>query len=231
MKTNSRGFGRLVPGVTVGLMASMVLAACTTLDPYTGEEQRARATTGTVVGAVTGAILGAATASDRRERQRRMLIGAGVGALSGGAVGAYMDRQEAELRERLEGTGVSVTRDGDQIHLNMPGDITFDFDSDAVRSEFYEVLDSVAVVLEEFDQTVVEVAGHTDSTGAASYNQRLSERRAQSVSRYLLSQGLIEERMLVVGYGEDQPVASNDTEEGRRQNRRVELTLVPVTDD
>ncbi|MEA5445444.1 OmpA family protein [Gammaproteobacteria bacterium AB-CW1] len=212
-------------------MASMVLAACTTLDPYTGEEQRARATTGTVVGAVTGAILGAATASDRRERQRRMLIGAGVGALSGGAVGAYMDRQEAELRERLEGTGVSVTRDGDQIHLNMPGDITFDFDSDAVRSEFYEVLDSVAVVLEEFDQTVVEVAGHTDSTGAASYNQRLSERRAQSVSRYLLSQGLIEERMLVVGYGEDQPVASNDTEEGRRQNRRVELTLVPVTDD
>jgi len=208
-----------------------VLGACTTLDPYTGEERTARATTGTVIGAVSGAVLGAATASDRRDRKRRMLIGAGVGALSGAAVGAYMDRKEARLREQLDGTGISVTRDGDNIHLNMPGDVTFGFDSDAVRSEFYEVLDSVAVVLEEFDQTIIEVSGHTDSVGAASYNQRLSERRAQSVSRYLLSQNVSEDRMLVVGYGEDQPVASNDSDAGRAQNRRVELTLVPLTND
>jgi len=222
---------RGLAGIALGLAASLILGACTTLDPYTGEERTARATTGTVIGAVSGAVLGAATASDRRDRKKRMLIGAGVGALSGGAVGAYMDRQEHELRQQLEGTGVSVTRDGDHIHLNMPGDITFGFDSSDVRSDFFEVLDSVALVLEEFDQTIVEVSGHTDSTGAASYNQRLSERRAQSVSRYLLSQGLQEERMLVVGYGEDQPVASNETEEGRQQNRRVELTLVPVTED
>ncbi|MCP1727354.1 outer membrane protein OmpA-like peptidoglycan-associated protein [Natronospira proteinivora] len=224
-------FSSPVFGLLLGLVAALALSACTTLDPYTGEERTARATTGTVIGAISGAVLGAATASDRRDRKKRMLIGAGVGALSGGAVGAYMDRQEDALREQLEGTDVSVTRDGDHIHLNMPGDITFGFDSADVRADFYEVLDSVSIVLEEFDQTIVEVSGHTDSTGAASYNQRLSERRAQSVSRYLLSQGVTEERMLVVGYGEDQPVASNDSEEGRQQNRRVELTLVPLTED
>ncbi|MDQ2068731.1 OmpA family protein [Natronospira sp. AB-CW4] len=220
-----------IAGLAVAALFTIGLAACTTLDPYTGEEQRARATTGTVIGAVSGAILGAATASDRRERKRRMLIGAGLGGLAGGTVGAYMDRQEARLREQLEGSGVSVTRDGDNIHLNMPGDITFGFDDDSLRRDFHDVLDSVSLVLREFDQTIIEVAGHTDSVGAASYNQRLSERRAQSVARYLLGKGIMEERMLVVGYGEDQPVASNETDEGRAQNRRVELTLVPVTED
>ncbi len=209
---------------------AVALAGCTTLDPYTGEEQRARATTGTVIGAVSGAILGAATADDRRDRKKRALIGAGIGGLAGGAVGGYMDRNEARLREQLEGTGVSVTRDGDDIILNMPGDITFDFDSDALRSDFTGVLNSVALVIEEFDKTVIEIAGHTDSVGAASYNQRLSERRAQSVARELMSNNVSENRMLVVGYGEDAPIASNDTDAGRQQNRRVELTLVPITE-
>jgi outer membrane protein OmpA-like peptidoglycan-associated protein len=210
---------------------AVALAGCTTLDPYTGEEKRSRATTGTVIGAVSGAILGAATADDRRDRKKRALIGAGIGGLAGGAVGGYMDRNEARLREQLEGTGVSVTRDGDDIILNMPGDITFDFDSDTLRSDFTDVLNSVALVLKEFDQTVIEIAGHTDSVGAASYNQRLSERRAQSVARELMSNEVGENRMLVVGYGEDAPVASNDTDAGRQQNRRVELTLVPITED
>jgi outer membrane protein OmpA-like peptidoglycan-associated protein len=220
-----------ITAVAIGLALGLVLGGCTTLDPYTGEEQRARATTGTVIGAVGGAILGAATASDRRDRKKRALIGAGIGGLAGGAVGAYMDRQEAQLREQLAGTGVSVTRDGDNIILNLPGNITFGFDSADLRPEFFEVLNSVALVVAEFDQTIVEVAGHTDSTGAASYNQRLSEQRAQTVARYLIGRDVNEDRMLVVGYGQDAPVASNDTHEGRQQNRRVELTLVPLTRD
>jgi len=230
-KFSARFVGRSISLFSAAVATAMLMSACTTLDPYTGEEERSRTTVGTVIGAVSGAVIGAATASDRRERKKRILIGAGVGALAGGSVGAYMDRQEAKLREQLQGTGVSVTRDGDNIHLNMPGDITFGFDSDKLDPDFHDVLNSVGLVLKEFDKTIVEVAGHTDSTGAASYNQRLSERRAQAVSRFLLSDGLKEERVLVVGYGEDQPIADNATEKGRAANRRVELTLVPLTDD
>lgn len=215
----------------VGIVLAVVLAGCTTLDPYSGEEQTSKATTGTVIGAVSGAILGAATADDRRDRKKRALIGAGVGALAGGAVGNYMDQKEARLREQLQGTGVSVTRDGDNIILNMPSDITFAVDSSELRPDFTEVLESVALVLKEYDKTVIEVAGHTDSSGSGEYNQRLSERRSHAVARELLSNSIDQQRMLVVGYGESAPVASNETESGRQKNRRVELTLVPVTQD
>src|SRR5690606_22704766 len=157
------------------------------------------------------------------------LIGAGVGALAGGGIGAYMDQQETRLRQQLQGTGVSVTRNGDVIVLNMPSNITFGIDQDSIRSEFFPVLNSVALVLREFNRTVVDVNGHTDSTGDAEHNRRLSERRASSVANYLGAQGIDPRRFSVVGYGESQPIASNATEAGRAANRRVEIQLAPIT--
>ena len=166
---------------------------------------------------------------DAVERRQRALIGAGVGALAGGAIGNYMDRQEAELRAQLEGTGVSVTRIGDNITLNMPGNVTFATASSNLRPAFFDVLNSVGLVLEEYDQTVVEVAGHTDSRGSESYNQGLSEQRAESVADYLSSQGVSSQRIITVGMGESRPVADNGTSEGQQANRRVEITMVPIT--
>lgn len=205
--------------------AAALLAACATSDPWTGEQRTSRAGIGAGIGAGAGAVIGAISGGDRLQRAA---IAAGIGALAGGAIGHYMDRQEEALRDRLRGTGVSVTRRGDDIILNMPGNVTFDFDSDALRANFFEVLNSVALVVDEFDQTVLVVDGHTDSVGNAPYNQRLSERRADSVTRYLAAQGIAPVRMAAYGYGEEYPVASNDTETGRAQNRRVELTLMPV---
>ena len=206
-----------------------LLAACQTLDPYTGESKTSNATKGAIIGAVSGAVVGLVSGDDAVERRQRALIGAGVGALAGGAVGYYMDRQEAELRAELENTGVSVVRDGDNITLNMPGHVTFATDSSDLSPQFFEVLNSVSTVLNEFDQTVVEVAGHTDSRGTEQYNQALSDRRALSVVSYLKAQDVIDQRFLIVGMGETMPVASNDTADGRQANRRVEITIVPVT--
>lgn len=215
----------------VSLLAAtgVLLSACTTLDPYTREEKTSSATKGAVIGAAAGAAVGLLTGDDSAERKKRALIGAGIGAIAGGGVGLYMDNQELKLRKELEGTGVSVTRIGDNITLNMPGNVTFGFDSADVSASFYPVLDSVGKVLKEFDKTFVEVAGHTDSTGSANYNQGLSERRASSVAAYLRSRQVMSQRLITVGAGEAHPVATNSTEEGRGQNRRVELTIVPVT--
>ena len=163
------------------------------------------------------------------ERKKRALVGAGIGALAGGGVGAYMDRQEAALRTELDRTGVSVTRIGDNITLNMPGNITFATDSADLNAGFYDVLNSVALVVNEFRQTVIEVAGHTDSTGSAEYNQQLSERRAASVASYLVTRDVLRDRIIEVGEGEDRPIADNSTAAGRQANRRVELTLVPLS--
>jgi len=213
--------------VTAGL--AVVVSGCETLDPYTQESKTSNATKGAVIGAIAGAVVGLASGDDAVERRQRALIGAGVGALAGGAVGVYMDRQEAELRAELEGTGVSVTRIGDNITLNMPGNVTFATNSSDLSPAFFGVLTSVSKVLEEYDKTVVEVAGHTDSTGTDAYNQSLSERRAASVSQYLQSQGVSSQRLITVGLGESMPVADNSTESGRQLNRRVEITMVPVT--
>ncbi|HWK73477.1 MAG TPA: OmpA family protein [Povalibacter sp.] len=140
-----------------------------------------------------------------------------------------MDVQEAKLRQKLEGTGVSVTRMGDNITLNLPSSITFASNSADLNAQFYNALDGVSMVLKEYEKTVVEVAGHTDSSGTDQYNQALSERRAQSVASYLGSHGVSGKRLITVGAGESRPVASNDTEQGKAANRRVELTIVPVT--
>lgn len=203
------------------------LAGCMTYDPYTGEKKTSNATKGSIIGAIGGAAVGAATSSSS-DRGKGALIGAAGGAAVGGGIGYYMDRQEAQLRRQLEGTGVRVVRNGDQIELVMPGNITFDTDQASIKSSFTGVLESVAMVLKEFDKTVIQIDGHTDSTGSDSYNQMLSERRASSVRDFLLNQGIAPARTRATGYGERYPVASNDTEAGREQNRRVELTLVPM---
>ena len=209
--------------------AVAITAGCQTIDPYTGEEKTASATKGAAIGAGAGAVLGILTGDDSKERRNRALIGAGVGALAGGAVGSYMDRQEAKLREQLQGTGVSVTRVGDEIVLNMPGNVTFQTDSSDLNPQFFAVLDSVALVLKEYDKTIVEVVGHTDSTGSAEYNQALSERRAATVASYVNARGIDRQRILAYGRGLTQPIADNSTAAGRAQNRRVELTLSPIT--
>ncbi|OGT19525.1 MAG: cell envelope biogenesis protein OmpA, partial [Gammaproteobacteria bacterium RBG_16_57_12] len=199
-----------------------------TINPYTGEKQTAKATSGAVVGSVLGAIVGAATA-DREDRKKRALQGAGVGALAGGGVGLYMDQQEAKLRQKLEGTGVGVTRSGNDIALNMPSNITFESNSYSLKPEFFEVLQSVALVLKEYKSTLVTIAGHTDSTGSDDLNMTLSRHRATTVAMFLQGEGVDAARMSATGYGEQQPVASNDTPEGRAQNRRVEIRLEPIT--
>ena len=210
-------------------MLALSVAGCYTYDPYTGEKKVSDTTKGAGIGAAAGAVVGLLTGGDAAAHRKNALIAAGVGALAGGAIGNYMDRQEANLRHDLAGTGVSVTRMGDNITLNMPGSITFKSDSAELDPSFFKVLNSVNVVVKKYNKTVVEVAGHTDSTGAADYNQKLSERRANSVAQYLESQGLANNRVVTVGAGESRPVADNTTPEGRQANRRVELTLTPLT--
>ena len=212
--------------LSVIVAAMMTLSACAT-DPYTGERKVAKAGTGAGIGAIVGAIGGAIVGGDNKRKS--MLIGAGVGALAGGGVGYYMDRQESKLREQLQSSGVQVVRDGDNIILNMPGNITFASNSANVNPNFGDVLTSVGLVLKEYDKTYVDVLGHTDSSGSREYNQALSERRAQSVSMVLMNEGIIGERIIVKGVGEDYPIADNSTGQGKSLNRRVEIALSPVT--
>lgn len=214
---------------SLGLWLSLNLGGCYTYDPYTGERKVSDTTKGAGIGAAAGAVVGLLTGGDAAAHRKNALIAAGVGALAGGAIGNYMDRQEASLRHELAGTGVSVTRMGDNITLNMPGNITFKTNSAELDPSFYKVLNSVNLIVRKYDKTVVEVAGHTDNTGSAQYNQKLSERRANAVAQYLESQGLASNRVVTVGAGETRPAADNSTPEGRQANRRVELTLTPLT--
>jgi len=204
-------------------------SGCKTLDAYTREEQMSSATKGALIGAAAGVAVGLISGDDAVERRQHALIGAGIGALAGGSIGYYMDKQEAELRAELEGTGVSVVRDGDNITLNMPGNVTFATDSSDLSPAFFDVLNSVGKVLAEFEQTVVEVAGHTDSIGSDAYNQGLSERRANTVSSYLSGRGVIDQRLITLGMGESRPLVDNSSTTSRQSNRRVEITMVPVT--
>ena len=223
---------------------TVLLAGCATggggyyggqQQPYPGQnpppEQQGgmnRTQKGALIGALAGVAAGLLSGDDATERRQRALIGAGVGGLAGGAIGNYQDRQERALRDRMAGTGVDVVRQGDNITLNMPSNITFAFNSASLDPQFYSVLDNVASTLTEYNQTIVEVAGHTDSIGSDAVNQRLSEQRAASVGNYLMSKGLMRDRFILTGAGKTRPIASNDTDAGRAQNRRVEITLVPV---
>lgn len=206
--------------------ATALLAGCTT-DPYTGEEKVANSAIGALGGAAAGAAVGAIGGAIAGDAGKGAAIGAAVGGIAGLGIGAYMDRQEALLRKKLAGTGVRIVREGDDIRLVMPSDITFDVDRASIKPRFYRTLNAVATVLNGFPETDVIVTGHTDSTGSAAYNQRLSERRALAVARYLQAQGVNPARIRAQGMGESMPIASNATEEGRARNRRVEIRIHP----
>jgi len=201
------------------------LAACTTVNPQTGEREAYRTGTGAIIGAAAGGVLGRIIGDDTKST----VIGAGVGAIAGTAVGAYMDNQEKKLREDLAGTGVDVIRDGDYIQLQMPSSITFDTGQSIIKPAFRPVLDDISNTLSQYESTIVHIAGHTDSVGTEASNQRLSENRANSVRSYMITRRVIPERILTTGYGELMPIADNSTEYGRQQNRRVEITLQPLT--
>jgi outer membrane protein OmpA-like peptidoglycan-associated protein len=219
-----RTLRKLTIAATTG--ALVITTACTT-DPYTGERRINRTAVGILGGAVGGYLLGDLVGghNDRTER----ILGAGIGAIAGGAVGNYMDRQEAELRRQTAGTGVDVIRQGDDLILRMPSGITFAYDRYDIQPQFQQTLDQVARTLAAYNQTYIDVLGHTDSTGSDAYNQGLSERRAQSVANYLTARGVQSARIATRGYGESAPIATNATEEGRAANRRVEIKVVPVT--
>jgi len=204
----------------------LMMSACTT-DPYTGQQTINRTAVGIGVGALGGYLLGDLIGGDHDRNAK--VITAGIGAIAGGAVGNYMDRQEAELRRQTAGTGVDVYRQGDELVLRMPSGITFPVDRSDIQPQFQATLDQVSQTLASYNQTYIDVMGHTDSTGSDAYNQALSERRAQSVATYLTARGVNRARMGIRGFGESQPIASNEDEMGRSQNRRVEIKVVPVT--
>lgn len=208
--------------ISIAIMTSL-LAACAT-DPYTGESKVAKTAWGTGIGTALGAGVGALIGGEKGA-----LIGAGVGAATGAAAGGYMDMQARELRQQLQGTGVQLQKlDNGQILLIMPSNITFATDSAVFQTGFNNILDSVAVVLKKYDKTLINVTGHTDSTGSDEYNLNLSQQRAAAVGNYLNLRGVNASRLVVRGMGESMPIASNDTEAGRAQNRRVELSIQQI---
>ncbi len=204
----------------IAISIAALLSSCTT-DPYTGQEKASNAVK---VGAGAAAACGLLGSLKNNKTGRRAALGCGIVGLG---VGVYMDEQERKLREQLEGTGVRVAREGDNIRLIMPGNITFETDSYNLRANFYSVLDSVALVLAEFEETTMRVSGHTDNTGSRDYNMELSQKRARSVADYLAGRGVSATRMQIRGLAFDQPIADNASAEGRAQNRRVELYILP----
>ncbi|MDO5611110.1 MAG: OmpA family protein [Pseudomonadota bacterium] len=216
----------------VGLAAAIattMLAGCAT---YTGQTNDPndpnRTRQGALIGAGIGAVAGLLAGKDATDRRQKAMVGAGIGGLAGAGIGAYQDRQEAELRRQTAGTGVEVQRDGDVIKLNLPDGVTFDFNKTEIKPQFYSALNNIARTVAEYNQTIVEVSGHTDNVGSLSANQTVSDRRAQSVGNYLIGQGVIRERVEMRGYNFQHPVADNSTEHGRALNRRVEIRLVPL---
>lgn len=180
---------------------------------------------GAGIGAIVGALAGKGTGDNDKSRY---VWGAALGALAGTAVGAYMDKQEKEFRDELADSGVGVYREGDNIRLSIPGNITFDTDSSAIVTDFYPVLNDVAKVLSKYEKTKLSIEGHTDSVGDAQYNRELSIMRANSVANYLASNSVKNSRLQTLGFGETQPLANNDSAQNRKMNRRVELRIIPV---
>lgn len=220
MKTNK------IAALLAGAALTIGLGGCVT-DPVTGEKSVSKAAIGGVLGAGLGYLAGDLIGGKRDRTEK--IVGVGVGAVAGAGIGYYMDQQEKKLREQTAGTGVDVIRDGDRLILDMPSSVTFGVDSYAISPSFMATLDQVAATLNQYESTYIDVYGHTDSTGSDTYNQTLSERRAQAVANYLASRGVKPERMATRGFGESQPKATNTTEAGRAENRRVEILLVPVT--
>lgn len=214
--------------IVTGISAAALLGACTTTDPYSSTPRRNNTGTGVIAGALGGALLGYLTnTSNSEEGRKNALIGAGIGALGGAAVGAYMDRQQRDLEAELSGSGVGVARQGDNLVLRMPSDVTFASNQSAINSRFNATLDDVAAVLNRYDQSTIDIIGHADSDGADDYNLNLSRQRASSVAQYLVNRNVLADRLYVDGRGESEPVASNGTAEGKAQNRRVEILIRP----
>ena len=218
--------------IALSIASIMTLSGCSTYDAYTGEEKASNTAKGSGIGAGSALLLSylANKNKSKKERNKRMLRDVGIGAIVGGGVGYYMDNQEAKLRKQLRGSGVSVQRDGNNINLIMPGNITFATNGRNLNSNFYGVLDSVALVVQEFKKTTIVVSGYTDSIGSSSYNQKLSEDRAYSVANYLMNKKVESARFEIIGFGEKNPIADNRNEQGRSLNRRVEITLFPITE-
>ena len=216
----------------VAALAATLAAFTTGCATYTGQTNDPndpnRTRNGALIGAAIGAAAGLLSGGNAVERRQRAMVGVGVGALAGGAVGAYQDRQEAELRRQTAGTGVDVQRDGDVIKLNLPDGVTFDFNKTNVKPQFYSALNSIASTIKQYDQTIVEINGHTDNIGSLAANQKVSEERARSVGAYLAGQGVQSVRMETHGYNYQYPVADNSTDSGRALNRRVEIRLIPL---
>lgn len=218
---------RHLPALTALALGGTLLASACTTDPYTGQQKVGMTAVGAVLGAAGGYLLGDVIGG-RHDRAER-IIGAGIGAVAGGAVGRYMDQQEAQLRRQTAGTGIDVIRQGDDLLLRMPSGITFDYDRYDIKPEFRATLDEVARTLQSYNQTYVDVLGHTDTTGTDTYNLGLSQRRAQAVADYLAARGVSPARMATRGFGESQPLYNpDDTEAKRAANRRVEIKIVPV---
>ncbi|MDO4710245.1 MAG: OmpA family protein [Pseudomonadota bacterium] len=215
--------------ITAAAIAASLLAGCAS---YTGQTQAPddpnRTRRGALIGAGIGAVAGLLAGRDATDRRQKAMVGAGIGGLAGAGIGAYQDRQEAELRRQTAGTGVEVQRDGDVIKLNLPDGVTFDFNKTDIKSQFYPALNNIARTVAEYNQTIVEVAGHTDNIGSLAANQTVSDRRASSVGEYLIGQGVLRERVEMRGYNYQYPVADNSTEQGRAMNRRVEIRLIPL---
>lgn len=207
-------------------LSALALASGCTTNPETGNRVISKAAIGGIGGALGGYLLGDIIGgrNDRTEK----IIGAGLGGLAGAGVGYYMDEQEKKLRQQTAGSGIDVTRDGDNLILNMPSNVTFPVNSSAIQPEFQQTLGDVANTLSQYEKSYIDVYGHTDSTGTDEYNQSLSERRASSVANFLSNSGVQRARVETRGFGESQPIASNSTEEGRSANRRVELKIVPI---
>lgn len=217
--------------ILVAAMAALV-TGCASNNPYDNQTASAPAEGMSKtakyggLGALAGAVAGAAINHDNRGKGA--LIGAAVAGAAGAGYGYYADKQEAELRRSMEGTGVQVERQGDNIQLIMPGNITFATDSSDIASNFYSPLNNLANSFRQYEQNSIEIIGHTDSTGSHAHNMSLSQRRAQSVANYLSAQGVNSARVSTRGAGPDQPIASNANEAGRSQNRRVEINLRPL---
>ena len=217
----------MISKLTSAVLMSGLLAttACVT-DPTTGNRRISKAAIGGVGGAAAGLLLGDILGgkNDRTEK----IVGAGIGAIAGAGIGAYMDAQEKKLRAQTAGTDVQVTRDGDNLLLNMPSGVTFATNQSAIQPQFRTTLDQVAQTLASYEKTYIDVYGHTDSTGNDSINVPLSQNRARSVADYLTTKGVQSARIATQGFGASQPIADNNTIAGKQANRRVEIKIVPV---
>ncbi len=211
----------------LGACLSAFLVGCATYDAQGNPDNR-NTRRDAMIGAAIGAAAGLLSGDSAVERRQHAMVGAGIGALAGAAIGNYQDRQEAELRRETAGTGIDVSRQGDVITLNLPDGVTFDFNRTDIKPQFYPSLTSIAGTLRQYDQTIVEVSGHTDNIGSDAVNQRISEQRARSVAGYLTAQGVQPARIETVGMGSRYPIADNGTESGRSMNRRVEIRLLPL---